>query len=87
MLCLWVVLCAHPAQAMSWNWSPLGQGAYGPAAKGANSAGERLSLTLDNPGQVRRLVRSGNNTLLLLLDGDNPTLQRQGAAPAPGALI
>ena len=87
LLCLWVVLCAHPAQAMSWNWSPLGQGASGPAAKGANSAGERLSLTLDNPGQVRRLVRSGNNTLLLLLDGDNPTLQRQGAAPAPGALI
>ena len=87
LLCLWVVLLAHPAQAMSWSWSPLGQGASGPAIKGANSAGERLSLTLDNPGQVHRLVRSGNNTLLLLLDGDSPALQRQGTAPAPGALL
>ena len=87
LLCLWVVLLAHPAQAMSWSWSPLGQGASGPAIKGANSAGERLSLTLDNPGQVHRLVRSGNNTLLLLLEGDSPALQRQGTAPAPGALL
>ena len=87
LLCLGVVLLAHPVQAMSWSWSPLGQGASGPAAKGANSAGERLSLTLDNPGQVRRLVRSGNNTLLLLLDGESPALQRQGTAPVPGALL
>lgn len=84
---MWVVLLAHPAQGMSWNWSPLGQDGSGSAAVGANSAGERLSLTLDNPGQVRRLVRSGSNTLLLQLDGDSPTLQRQGGAPVPGALL
>ena len=82
-----MLLCAQPVQAMSWSWSPLGQGGAAPAASGGNAAGERLSITLDNPGQVRRLVRSGSNTLLLLLDGDTPVLQRQGAAPAAGALL
>ena len=82
-----MLLCAQPVQAMSWSWSPLGQGGAAPTASGGNAAGERLSITLDNPGQVRRLVRSGTNTLLLLLDGDTPVLQRQGAAPAAGALL
>ena len=82
-----MLFIAQPAQGMSWNWSPLGQGGAGSSAIGVNSAGERLSFTLDNPGQVRRLVRSGTNTLLLLLDGDSPDLQRQGAAPLPGALL
>ena len=87
LLCLCILFVAQPALGMSWSWSPLGQGAAGAAASSANSAGERLSLTLDNPGQVRRLVRSGSNTLLLLLDGESPDLQRHGAAPVPGALL
>lgn len=87
LLCLCVLLLAHPAQGMSWSWSPIGQGGAGSAASTASGAGERLSITLDNPAQVRRLARSGSNTLLLLLEGDSPTLQRQGAAPMPGALL
>ncbi|WP_291331996.1 hypothetical protein, partial [Desulfovibrio sp.] len=26
LLCLCVLLLAHPAQGMSWSWSPIGQG-------------------------------------------------------------
>lgn len=87
LLCLCLLLFAHPAHGMSWSWAPFVQGAAGSAGAGSNTAGERLSFTLDAPGQVRRLVRSGSNTLLLLLDGDSPALQRQGANPAAGALL
>ena len=82
-----ILLLAQPAYSMSWSWTPLAEKSAAPAASPAHPASERLSFTLDNPGQVRRLVRSGTNTLLLYLDGPAPDLQRQGSAPARGALL
>ena len=87
LLFLSILLLAQPAYSMSWSWTPLADKGVAPAASPAHPASERLSFTLDNPGQVRRLVRSGTNTLLLYLDGPAPDLQRQGSAPARGALL
>lgn len=79
------LLLAQPAHSMSWSWTPLDENGGAPSA--THPASERLSLNLDNPGQVRRLVRSGTNTLLLFLEGPAPELVRHGAAPAPGAML
>ena len=81
LLVLGAVLAAMPAFGMSWSWTPL-------AGEGGRPAGEeRLSFVLDNPGQVRRLVRGGSSSLLLSLDGGTPTLERRGPAPAAGSLL
>ena len=85
-----LLLSAQPSYGMSWSWAPLGDSgaaqAAGQQAKGARAAGERLRLTLDSPGQVHRLLRTGN-TMLLYLDDPSVTLERQGPAPSAGALL
>lgn len=84
------LLPAQPSHGMSWNWSPIADTDAGTAAgqqsKSLQPAGERLRLTLDSPGQVHRLLRTGN-TLLLYLDDPSAKLERSGAAPSAGALL
>ena len=85
-----LLLPAQPSHGMSWNWSPIADTDAGTAAgqqsKSLQPAGERLRLTLDSPGQVHRLLRTGN-TLLLYLDDPSAKLERSGAAPSAGALL
>ena len=85
-----LLLPAQPSYGMSWNWAPIADtdaaNAAGQQSKSSQPAGERLRLTLDSPGQVHRLLRTGN-TLLLYLDDPSATLERSGAAPSAGALL
>lgn len=85
-----LLLPAQPSYSMSWNWAPIADAdaaaAAGQQPKSSKTAGERLRLTLDSPGQVHRLLRTGN-TLLLYLDDPSATLERSGAAPSAGALL
>ena len=85
-----LLLPAQSSYGMSWNWAPIADTAAttvaGKQSKSSQPAGERLRLTLDSPGQVHRLLRTGN-TLLLYLDDPSATLERSGAAPSAGALL
>ena len=85
-----LLLPAQTSYGMSWNWAPIADTAAttvaGKQSKSSQPAGERLRLTLDSPGQVHRLLRTGN-TLLLYLDDPSATLERSGAAPSAGALL
>ena len=85
-----LLLPAQPSHGMSWNWETIADtaavNAAGQQSKSSQPAGERLRLTLDSPGQVHRLLRTGN-TLLLYLDDPSATLERSGAAPFAGALL
>lgn len=79
-----LLLPVQASYGMSWSWAPLANGGAGQSA--TVRSGERLSLTLDSPGQVHRLLRTGN-TLLLYLDDPAATLERHGDAPSSGALL
>ncbi|KAF5083837.1 hypothetical protein DSECCO2_84230 [anaerobic digester metagenome] len=85
-----LLLPAQSSYGMSWNWAPIADTAAtavaGKQSKSSQPSGERLRLTLDSPGQVHRLLRTGN-TLLLYLDDPSATLERSGAAPSAGALL